>query len=175
MKKLKGNTFAYAMVFPAVVAVLGAVLVPAMIGWTAKAEARTLSSGAKQVYVNAQAIAQEYEEKQDFALKTIYKSSGNDELPSGITFQEEMERKFADSADVEWCVVFSTESSSVLDAGTCVAAVYGENYEYGTYPENDSLGYYDSLEDAAYSAAKIYIEDWADGEGENSIDWDAIK
>ncbi|GHU53285.1 hypothetical protein FACS1894132_05030 [Clostridia bacterium] len=152
MKTKKGFTLVELIVVIAIIGVLAAILVPAMMGWIAKANMRTANSGAKEIYKIAQTIAQELEETEyavgkdgDYSVgstdngsstlgevdsaDTVIISGKNGKPGLGAdnnTFQNEVKRRFANNRKMTWRVKFYVGNATTIptDLGTVIAAVY---------------------------------------------------
>jgi hypothetical protein len=129
-KMLKGSAFAVTLILP-VILVMGAIFVPAMIGWKTKADTRTAEAAAKQLYVNTVAIIVENEENPDFELQAYYDADTDPE------FTAEIYRLFPDLKNyVEWYVEIATKTTSdyYVDIGTVLLAYVYDGDTEGFYP-----------------------------------------
>jgi type IV pilus assembly protein PilA len=138
-KSAKGFTLVELIVVIAIIGVLAAILVPAMMGWIAKANMQSANAGAKEIYQTAQAIAQDYEQAGQGLLSyyTNQTASGTN-ASFTLVFRDEMVRKMADSKDASWAVMFCSTGTQAIDTGTCIGAAFakaGNNDYVGTYPK----------------------------------------
>jgi type IV pilus assembly protein PilA len=151
-KSAKGFTLVELIVVIAIIGVLAAILVPAMMGWIAKANMQSANAGAKEIYTNAQSISQEAEEvglnviESYHSAELINDGEGGEEdsdisSETSEDFRAEMVRKMADAKSAHWAVIFAVPDAdgslpANTDLGTCLGAAYSKgdiNY-IGLYP-----------------------------------------
>jgi len=123
----KGFTLVELIVVLVILAILAAIMVPALLGWIDKANEKTSAAQARAVYVSAQATATELYGK---GIKISGAIKGNDTNSSGAAahygdFNSSVKDLVDDDATVDSTTVFHVSNNKVLSL-----EYDGETYVY---------------------------------------------